>query len=220
MTPNEIPSSGRQRRMPLVLGLALIAALGAGCGGEERPSGSAGADEEPEDTVTRGPAEGRPAGSAGDPPPPDTTAAGLWRHLQGSDYRSAWWLWPGKGELYAGRQPHGPLLTTWTNFLARDALTNGASTLVPGAIVVKENHAPDGTLGSVTVMYKSRGYDPEHGDWFWARYRRDGEVEAAGRVESCIGCHEEAPHDYILTAELGTAEALGLEPDSVHGGGR
>jgi hypothetical protein len=73
---------------------------------------------------------------------PDTTAAALWSHLEEVDYRAAWALWPEKGELYTGQQPHGMLLTTYLNQVAMDALTGKAGTMPAGAIVVKENYMP------------------------------------------------------------------------------
>ncbi len=54
----------------------------------------------------------------------DTTGAAIWVHLQESDYRNTWTLWPGKGELYTGREPHGMLLTTYLNDVALEAWTN------------------------------------------------------------------------------------------------
>ena len=62
-------------------------------------------------------------------------------------------------------------------------------------------------------MYKREaGYDPEDGDWFWAKYNPDDTVQKnpagvalAGRVakgapHGCIACHSEAPGgDLIFT---------------------
>ena len=84
----------------------------------------------------------------------DTTGAAIWAHLQQSDYRSTWTLWPGKGELYTGQEPHGMLLTTYLNDLALQALNSGASRMLPGAIIVKENYMPDRTLVAITTMFK------------------------------------------------------------------
>ena len=47
---------------------------------------------------------------------------------------------------------------------------------------------PDKTLGAVTVMYRVNGYDPDAGDWFWAKYKADGSIAKAGKVAGCIGC--------------------------------
>jgi hypothetical protein len=42
---------------------------------------------------------------------------------------------------------------------------------------------------AVTAMYKVEDYNPEDGDWFWAKYGPEGKVTAAGRVKSCINGH-------------------------------
>lgn len=139
--------------------------------------------------------------------PPDTTGAGLWAHLQSADYRESWQMWPGTGQLYEGQEPHGMLLTTYVNSLAHDAITNKAGAMSDGAIVVKENYAPDSTLAAVTVMYKAEGYNPDVGNWYWVKYLPDGSVDsdgmAQGRVQGCIACHGgKADNDYIMTASL------------------
>lgn len=138
---------------------------------------------------------------------PDTTATGLWSYLQEVDYREDWALYPGKGELYEGQEPHGMLLTTYVNDRARDAISGTADRLPDGAVVIKENYRPDSTLAAVTVMYKREGYDPEHNNWYWAKYLPDGSVDnsgkAAGRVPGCIDCHGGmSDNDYIMTGSL------------------
>jgi hypothetical protein len=131
---------------------------------------------------------------------PDTTESGLWAYLQSQNYRN-WSKWPGKGELYAGAEPHGMLLTTYVNDLARNALRNGASTMPRGAIIVKENYTQDSTLAAVTAMQKVAGYDASHNDWFWAKWNPNGVTEVSGRVGMCAGCHgANADADYLMTA--------------------
>lgn len=174
-----------QSRWIAALGVAVIAACAPDEGAEQYA-------EPPEPPAAAAPAA---LGAA----MPDTTAASLWAHLQGADYR-AWQLWPGKGELYEGTEPHGMLLTTYVNALALGALATGVPTLPAGAIVVKENYMPDRTLAAVTVMYKVPGYAPDAGDWFWAKYLPDNSVEASGRVPMCQACHSaNAAADYLLT---------------------
>ena len=29
---------------------------------------------------------------------------------------------------------------------------------------------------AVTVMYRTKGYNPEGGDWYWAKYNPDGTI--------------------------------------------
>ena len=134
---------------------------------------------------------------------PNTEANAVIAYLQNVDYQKTWQLWPGKGELYEGAEPHGMLLTTYLNETALDALTNKTGTLPVGSIVVKENYTPDGVLDATTVMYKVDGYNPEHNDWFWAKVGADGTVQAEGQVAGCQTCHGgKKDNDYIWTSPL------------------
>ena len=81
--------------------------------------------------------------SRGGPELPDTNAAALWTFLQEVNYQDEWELWPGKGELYEGGEPHGALFTTYLNSIAFKALTEKAGSMPNGAIIVKENYTPD-----------------------------------------------------------------------------
>ena len=138
---------------------------------------------------------------------PGADAAELWAALADADYQG-WDLWPGKGRMYAGTQPHGMLLTAYLNPAASDALASGAPTMPDGAIIVKENYMPDSTLAAITTMYKVEGFNPEAGDWYWVKYLPDGSVDGGGmmqgKVPGCIGCHGgQADNDYIYTSKLG-----------------
>ena len=143
---------------------------------------------------------------------PDTTGPGLWAHLQDEDYRANWDLWPGKGELYDGGEPHGLRLTMYVNAAALDALHQGVESLPDGAIVVKENYTPDGTLAAITTMYKRTGYNPEHADWYFVKYLPDGSLDQApngmelqGRLPGCQGCHiARAANDYLFSEVEGS----------------
>ncbi|MBW1895483.1 MAG: cytochrome P460 family protein, partial [Deltaproteobacteria bacterium] len=70
-----------------------------------------------------------------------------------------------------------------------------------GAILVKENYGKDKTtLMAVTPMYKIKGFDPEAGDWFWAKYDANGKVLKEGQVTGCISCHQaRKAADWIFT---------------------
>lgn len=165
--------------------------------------------EEPaEDTAF--PDTARPAGQAAVPADyPDTTAEAVWAYLQAQDYEEEWELWPGKEPYYQGVEPHGALLNTYLNSVARQALSANDTMLPEHSIIVKENFMPDSTLAATTVMYKVPGYDPEHNDWWWLKRNADGQVEASGRAQGCISCHRgDGDNDYILT---GTLESGGTE---------
>ena len=134
---------------------------------------------------------------------PDTTGIAVRDYLQEVSYQKTWELWPGKGELYGGTEPHGMLLTTYLNTTAFAALTGKAGAMPHGAIIVKKNHMPDGALESTTVMYKVAQYNPEHNDWFFTKLRADGAVDVEGKVPGCQGCHSlRKDNDYIYTASL------------------
>lgn len=163
-------------------------------------------DQEPADAAEAAPSAAT-APAAADP---DTTGAAMWAHLQDSDYQTAWALWPDKGRMYPGQQPHGAQLTTYLNGIAHDALLSDAAAMPAGAVIVKENYMPDGSLAAVTTMYKRPGYNAEHNDWFFSKHLPDGSLDTApngmaleGRVPGCQGCHiAKADNDYLYTGEL------------------
>jgi hypothetical protein len=152
--------------------------------------------------------------------PADSAARAVIAYLDGASYEEQWAHWPDRDPYYEGAEPHGMLLSTYMNDGASATLTRlleGDEDHLPvGSFVVKENHQPDSTLVAVTVMVKAgRGYDPEHNDWFWLKYApsapavdpREVEVEAAGRVDSCISCHGEAGEaDFLRTAAAQMAD--------------
>lgn len=118
---------------------------------------------------------------------------------------------------YTGQEPHGRVLEYLEDTVGidgRDAWT-----------IVKRNHIaeelavedvigePRAHLESVTVMVRREaGYDPDHQDWWWAKYNPDGSLQSnpqgralAGRVAKgadvgCIACHQAAPGgDYVFS---------------------
>ena len=127
---------------------------------------------------------------------PDTTGAAIWAHIQEEDYQDSWELWPGLGELYQGNPPHGALLTTYVNEVVLRALNAGQTNMPAEAIVIKENYMPNRELAAVTVMYKRRGYNGDHNDWFFAKFLPDGTLDQMpngmameGRLPGCQACH-------------------------------
>ena len=107
--------------------------------------------------------------------------------------------------LYVGGPPHGPVREVL------EAIIDGKR------IIVKRNFGGEGVsvesvsqnraafLKAITVMAKREdGYDPENGDWFWVKYKPDGNLHTnakgmklAGKVakgmdKGCIFCHQSA----------------------------
>lgn len=146
------------------------------------------------------------AGEKGTSDLPAATGQDLWSYLTKVKYQESFTLWPGKGKLYKGTEPHGALLTTYVNRSALGAIQGKKGTMPAGSIVVKENYMPDKKLAAITVMYKVAGYNPGGGDWFWAKYTPGGKIEAEGKsgmADMCIGCHGKAKgNDFLFTGEL------------------
>lgn len=178
-------------RFPHLLPVLLTAAvlLLPACAGQQADEGATPEMTDPQPTVQ--------------PALPDTTAEAVWAYLQAIDYEQDWPMWPGKTAFYAGTEPHGMLLTTYLNDRAHAVVANEMTTLPDSSFLIKENYTPDSTLVATTIMYKVPGYDPEHNDWFWAKYGSDGAVQAAGRVESCQTCHQmEDDANFVRTDPL------------------
>ena len=139
----------------------------------------------------------------------------LWQAMAGNNL-------VGDGALmsspYTGQHPHGAVLDT---VYTRLSVGGNSDTLIikrnyGGEGVSKQAVAndPDQYLGAVTVMYRRAGYDPENGNWFWAKYLPDGSLDTnpkgmklAGRVgkgmaKGCIACHKGAPGgDMVFTSD-------------------
>lgn len=129
-------------------------------------------------------------------PAEETFEKKFWEYLDSNAYEN-WAPAPGQnGDFYQGRGPHGDFLKMYLNRTAAaspDELPNGS-------IIVKENYAADKeTLAAITVMYRSKGYNKDAGDWYWIKYNPDGSIattpEASGankimgKPNSCIECH-------------------------------
>jgi hypothetical protein len=117
---------------------------------------------------------------------------------------------------YVGVEPHGMILRTFINDIAVQDSQGNATEFSDGAIIIKENHMPgetdisameaqapvegfEGNLAALTFMVKVDGYNPEAGDWFWAKTTADGTVETAGKDPMCISCHTQAvDNDFVF----------------------
>lgn len=131
----------------------------------------------------------------------------LWdRITEEADYTN-YEFWPGHEGLMPGQAPHGAYHKVYINALLLNALPIENRTAPDGSIIVKENYSPDQTMAAVTVMAKVEGYNPEHGDWFWAKYSPQGEVQAEGKPDGCISCHAGMKsNDYVIIQPLDKAE--------------
>jgi hypothetical protein len=126
-------------------------------------------------------------------------AASLWQKLEAKGFN----LVP--GNLYEGGPPHGPVREVVEGKI--DGKT----------VIVKRNYGGEDVtmagvemnrpkyLKAVTVMAKrEKGYDTENRDWFWVKYKANGQLHTnpmkmllAGRIakgmdQGCIACHQSA----------------------------
>jgi hypothetical protein len=146
--------------------------------------------------------EEKPSETIATLPGPD--AVKLYDYIAKDNPYVKWELWPGKGRLYKGREPHGSLLTTYVNNHAYFSARDKRGEMAGSSIIVKENYTSEKKLAALTVMYKIQGYNASAGDWFWAKYEPYGKVLASGKVEACISCHgSNKANDFIMTEKIG-----------------
>jgi hypothetical protein len=131
-------------------------------------------------------------------PNPDPDA--LWQYITNESPYEKWEFWPDHQGMQPGRAPHGPLHKVYVN----DRAINSPKPPVQyGSIAVKENYGKDKALKAITVMYKVAGYNPDAGDWFWAKYSPEGKADKFGKPAGCVGCHgTRAKNDFILVHEF------------------
>jgi hypothetical protein len=136
-------------------------------------------------------------------PLPGADAAKLYEYITKNTPYTKWQLWPGKGKMYQGTQPHGEFLTTYVNETAMAGIKGKKGVMPDAAIIAKENYGPDKKFTALTVIYKIKGYNPAAGDWFWAKYDGSGKVLLSGKAEACIKCHEmKKGNDYLYSGQL------------------
>jgi hypothetical protein len=135
-------------------------------------------------------------------PAEETFEGKFWDYLKSNAYEN-WAPAPGQSaDFYVGESPHGAFLKMYLNRVAM----GDPKGLPNGSIIVKENYDVDrATLKAITVMYRSKGYNPNAGDWYWIKYNPDGSVATTsvetgskkimGRPDGCIRCHGDADND-------------------------
>lgn len=104
-----------------------------------------------------------------------------------------WAHFAGHEGIKRGNSPHGKFVRTFVN----PEGAKNPSAPGYGSIIVKENYSSDdpASLGAMTVMQRIEGYDPDNGDWFWARYDKKRKLTHSGKVAFCADCHFDAGGD-------------------------
>ena len=92
-------------------------------------------------------------------------------------------------------------MDVYASAAGKDALLAERGEVPVGARLVAEHFERAGeTHGGPVMMMEKRekGFDAEHGDWRYVVIGAAGEVVKDGVVESCAGCHGDAPHDHLF----------------------
>lgn len=121
----------------------------------------------------------------------------IWTYLGNVCYHQ-WSPALDNGDFQQSEAPHGALVKTYMNRVA----AGNPKTLPNGSMIIKENFSPDKKLMAITVMYKTKDYNPEAGDWYWVKFDPKGNVaqmdtprgkmQIAGKAKGCIECHSGA----------------------------
>ena len=124
----------------------------------------------------------------------------LWNYITKTSPYTQWSFWDDHKGMIEGREPHGSLHKVYVN---NAAYSSHSVPLKYGAIQVKENYNKNQKLMAITVMYKLKGYNPDDGDWFWAKYSPDGMAKPYGKPSGCIGCHgAKADNDFVIVHDI------------------
>jgi hypothetical protein len=140
------------------------------------------------------------AGSSPDAEMPGPDADAIWEYITQESPYTEWGFWDDHKDIIAGNSPHGPFHRVYVN----DILLKANSVPVPyGSIQVKESFDKNKNKMAITIMYKIKDFNPDGGDWYWAKYELDGKAGPMGKVQGCIGCHGvKAKNDYILVHDV------------------
>jgi len=127
----------------------------------------------------------------------------LWERISvDSDY-SDYSFWPAHEGINPGQAPHGVNHRIYINRDLKESLPIENRIAPFGTIIVKENMNVDLKVVKITVMAKVDGFNPDGGNWFWAAYSPEGEVQAEGTPKGCVTCHEGMKrNDYVIVRPL------------------
>ena len=94
---------------------------------------------------------------------------------------------------------------------SKQTLLEGKGVYPPGTLIVKEkcrDAAGQDTELFTAMLKHEAGYNPACGDWEFLVLDRDTRITAAGKIESCMECHQKFQHtDYVARVYLQGATA-------------
>jgi hypothetical protein len=113
-------------------------------------------------------------------------AQALWKYMTIENPYQNYRTWPGKEGFYESTMPPGNILKLYVNDIALETIVNKKGIFSDGALLIKENYTDDSKLFLITVMYKTKDFNPAGHDWYWVKYKPDGEARLEGKVDACI----------------------------------
>lgn len=142
----------------------------------------------------------------------------FWRYLVKKD--AAYNTWkvldhePPKDEI---ENPHGTVSRTYANEVAAKDPEN----LPAGSILVREDYDDKRKRQSISVLYRVKDYDKEHGNWYYLRFTETGAIikgkdnkPLAGKVTSCIECHAKAGgKDFVFSNDAPKTDKAAKDAD-------
>ncbi len=180
----------RGRRLLLIAAVALASACAALACGAGSPGALAGVSDRPAGGAT--PSTSRDGGAI------DGASA------LPSDYRTRFTKLNKARFVSSGHAAGRWDVDIYANDPAQKALAVRSRDVPVGAIVVEEHFEKGGAGGPGPVMVmekRAKGYAPDHGDWRWTVVGAAGQLVKDGIVESCVGCHDDAPMDGMFPIE-------------------
>lgn len=130
------------------------------------------------------------------PQTPDEFHNSFWGHIVKKDAAYNTWKVLSHEKPEDGvENPHSTVSQTYANKIAADDPRN----LPVGSILVREDYDDKRKRLSISVMYRVKAYDKDHGNWYWIKYLENGSVArgtdnkvVAGKMTSCSDCHGKA----------------------------
>ena len=102
---------------------------------------------------------------------------------------------------------HSAWFDLYVNRLAKKAYVEKLSLYPVGSLVMKPHYSNEERSGiaKLTIMLKmKKGYDTEHGDWWYGVYDETGmKGSYQGKIKSCIKCHTQVKEtDYMFSESV------------------
>ena len=124
----------------------------------------------------------------------------MWNYIKAARY-DQWAPAGDDGDFRESDRPHGAFVKTYMNRIA----AGNTAKLRHGSVIIKENFSPDKKLAAITLMHRSKGFNPDANDWYWIKYNPDGttammdspmgKMAIGGKAKGCIECHSGADGD-------------------------